>query len=188
MPFSFKRTPINGVVVVEPRIFADSRGFFMEAYKKSDFAKAGIAENFVQANHSQSTRGTLRGLHGQREPRAQGKLVRCIQGEIFDVAVDVRPGSLTFGKWFSVWLSSDNRYSLYVPPGCLHGFCVTSAEAQVIYHTTEEYAPELEYGVRWDDGTLQIPWPVQVPCLSERDAIWPTLAQSLSVVASNSLT
>ena len=173
MPFAFERTAIEGVIIIEAKIFCDDRGFFMEAYKRSEFAKAGITQDFVQENHSRSVRGTLRGLHGQREPKAQGKLVRCVEGEIFDVAVDVRPGSPTLGKWLSITLSDRNRRSLYIPPGCLHGFCVTSAEAQVIYHTTEEYASELEYGIRWDDPTFGIPWPVRVPRLSDRDAKWP---------------
>jgi len=175
MPFTFEETGLAGVIVIQPKIFADERGYFLEAYKKSDFAAAGIPAEFVQENHSKSVRGTLRGLHAQRPPKAQSKLVRVVEGEIFDVAVDARLDSPTFGKWISVLLSSENRRSVYVPAGCLHGFCVVSPEAQVIYKTTVEYAPELEYGVRWDDSTLAIPWPVTVPRLSERDRRWPSL-------------
>src|SRR5690349_1869082 len=182
MPFSFEPTSIAGVVIVEPAMFRDARGFFMETYKNSDFASAGIVAHFVQENHSRSVRGTLRGLHAQREPKAQGKLVRCVRGEVFDVAVDARRNSMTFGKWVSVTLSEDNPRCIYVPPGCLHGFCVTSAEAEVIYRTTEEYAPELEYGIRWDDPTLRIPWPVGEPRVSDRDASWPHWSEAASVV------
>jgi len=173
MPFTFESTEIAGLVIVTPRVFSDARGFFLETYKKTDFAAGGIPEEFVQENHSRSSAGTLRGLHAQREPAAQGKLVRVIEGEVFDVAVDARSGSPTFGRWVSVTLSADNRQSLYVPPGCLHGFCVVSDEAQVIYRTTSEYAPALEYGVQWDDPDLAIPWPVREPRLSDRDKTWP---------------
>lgn len=177
MPFSFLPTDLPGVVIIEPRVFADDRGFFMETMKKSEFAAAGIDVTFVQENHSKSVRGTLRGLHGQRSPKAQGKLVRAIEGEIFDVAVDVRRDSATFGRWVSVVLSAENRRSVYVPPGYAHGFCVVSPAAQVIYKTTNEYAPELEWGVRWDDPDLAIPWPVKSPVLSARDSRWPSLAE-----------
>jgi dTDP-4-dehydrorhamnose 3,5-epimerase len=175
MPFVFEETDLPGVIVIQPKIFADERGYFLETYKRSDFAAAGILEDFIQENHSKSVHGTLRGLHGQRSPKAQGKLVRVVEGEIYDVAVDVRRDSRTFGRWVAVVLSAENRRSVYVPAGCLHGFCVTSLEAQVIYKTTHEYAPELEYGVRWDDPTLAVPWPVTSPRLSERDRRWPSL-------------
>jgi dTDP-4-dehydrorhamnose 3,5-epimerase len=179
MPFTFQPTALPGVVIIEAEVFSDDRGFFMETYKRSSFAAAGVALDFVQENHSRSSRGTLRGLHGQRAPRAQGKLVRSISGEIFDVAVDIRPGSPTFGRWVSVTLSGENRRSVYIPPGYAHGFCVVSPEAEVIYKTTEEYAPELEFGVRWDDPTLAIPWPIASPRLSERDRRWPRLDEIL---------
>ncbi len=179
MPFTFEETGLPGVIVIQPKTFADERGFFLETYKKSDFAAAGIPADFVQENHSKSVRGTLRGLHAQRAPKAQGKLVRVVEGEIFDVAVDVRRDSPMFGRWVSVLLSADNQRSVYVPAGCLHGFCVMSPEAQVIYKTTDEYAPELEYGVQWDDSTLAIPWPVTTPRLSERDRRWPSLEELL---------
>lgn len=172
----FVQTALPGVVIVEPRMFVDPRGFFMETFKKSEFAGAGIPGDFVQENHSRSTHGTLRGLHGQRAPKAQGKLVRAVHGEVFDVAVDVRCDSPTFRQWVSVILSSDNRRSIFIPAGYAHGFCVVSDEAEVIYKTTEEYAPELEWGVRWDDPVLAIPWPVRSPILSPRDAAWPSLS------------
>jgi dTDP-4-dehydrorhamnose 3,5-epimerase len=176
MPFTFHPTQLPGVVIVEPRVFADDRGFFIETYKRSDFAAAGIDVDFVQENHSKSVRGTLRGLHFQRAPKAQAKLVRAIEGEVFDVVVDIRKGAPTFGRWEAVELSAENRLSVYVPAGYAHGFCVTSAEAQVVYKTSAEYAPELEGGVRWDDPALAIPWPITAPILSPRDGRWPNLA------------
>jgi dTDP-4-dehydrorhamnose 3,5-epimerase len=176
MPFTFHSTQLPGVLIVEPKVFADDRGFFIETYKRSDFAAGGIDVDFVQENHSKSVRGTLRGLHFQRAPKAQAKLVRAIEGEVFDVVVDIRKGSPTFGRWEAVELSAENRRSVYVPAGYAHGFCVTSAEAQVVYKTSAEYAPELEGGVRWDDPALAIPWPIAAPILSPRDGRWPTLA------------
>ena len=176
MPFTFQATDLPGVVIIDPQVFPDERGYFMETYKRSAFAAGGIEPVFVQENQSRSGQGTLRGLHAQRAPKAQGKLVRAIAGAIFDVAVDVRRGSPTFGRWVAVTLSGENRRSVYVPPGYVHGFCVVSPEAEVVYKTTEEYAPDLEYGVRWDDPTLAIPWPVTSPRLSERDRRWPLLA------------
>ena len=177
MPFVFTPTTLPGVVVIEPEVFEDERGFFMEIYKRSEFVAAGLDVDFVQENHSRSVRGTLRGLHLQRPPKAQGKLVRAIEGEIFDVAVDIRPDSPTFGRWESVTLSAENRRSIYIPAGYAHGFCVLSAEAQVVYKTTDEYAPELEWGVRWDDPVLGIPWPLSAPTLSRRDSNWPRLVK-----------
>ena len=176
MPFTFSPTALPGVVIIEPKVFADERGFFMETYKRSDFAAAGLDVEFVQENHSRSVQGTLRGLHLQRPPRAQGKLVRVLEGEIWDVAADIRRGSPTFGQWQGVTLSADNRRSIYIPAGYAHGFCVVSPEAQVVYKTTDEYAPELEWGVRWDDPVLAIRWPVSAPTLSARDGSWPPLA------------
>jgi dTDP-4-dehydrorhamnose 3,5-epimerase len=177
MPFTFTSTALPGVTIIEPAVFADARGFFMETYKRSAFVEAGLDMVFVQENHSRSVQGTLRGLHLQRPPRAQGKLVRVLQGEILDVAADIRPESPTFGRWESVTLSETNRRSLYIPPGYAHGFCVLSAEAEVVYKTTDEYAPELEWGVRWDDPLLGIPWPISSPILSARDAKWPPLTR-----------
>jgi dTDP-4-dehydrorhamnose 3,5-epimerase len=176
MPFSFKTTALPGVVIIDPRVFPDDRGFFLEVYKKSEFAAAGMDVEFVQDNHSRSVQGTLRGLHLQRAPWAQGKLVRVVEGEIFDVAVDIRRESSTFGRWVSVTLSAENQRSVYIPAGYAHGFCVVSPYAQVLYKTTAEYAPEFESGVRWDDPVLAIPWPVSEPRLSARDRTWPALA------------
>ncbi len=177
MPFIFQSTALPGVIIIDPKMFADERGFFMETYKKSEFAAAGMATDFVQENHSKSVQGTLRGLHGQRFPKAQAKLVRAIKGEIFDLAVDIRRDSPTFKRWVSVTLSSENQRSVFVPAGYAHGFCVVSAEAEVIYKTTEEYAPELEWGVRWDDPELAIPWPISSPIVSLRDTRWPKLSE-----------
>jgi len=177
MPVSIEPTDLPGVVLVVPRVFTDDRGYFMETFKRSEFERAGLDLPFVQENHSRSSAGTLRGLHYQREPKAQGKLVRVVLGEIFDVAVDIRQGSPTFGRWVSATLSAENRLAIYIPPGFAHGFCVTSAEAEVIYKTTEEYAPEYEEGIRWDDPGLAIAWPVASPVLSPRDQRWPSLAR-----------
>jgi dTDP-4-dehydrorhamnose 3,5-epimerase len=177
MPLTFEPTDLPGVLIVAPRVFADDRGFFMETYKRSEFEAAGLDVPLVQENHSRSTQGTLRGLHYQREPKAQGKLVRVVLGEIFDVAVDIRHRSPTFGRWVGINLSAENRKSIYVPPGFAHGFCVLSDEAEVIYKTTEEYAPELEHGIPWNDPLLAIAWPVSSPTLSPRDQRWPALTR-----------
>ena len=177
MPSTFESTSLAGVVIIVPRVFGDARGFLMETYKRSEFEAAGLPITLVQENHSRSSAGTLRGLHYQREPKAQGKLVRVVLGEVFDVAVDIRRGSPTFAKWVGVTLSADNRKSIYIPPGFAHGFCVTSADAEVIYKTTEEYAPDHELGIAWDDPALGIGWPVATPTLSERDRHWPPFSQ-----------
>lgn len=175
MPFRFTRTAIPDVVIIEPPVFSDERGFFMETYKRSEFAAYGIAENFVQCNHSKSERGILRGLHYQKHPKAQAKLVRAASGEIYDVVVDLRSGSPTYAQWFGATLSAENRKMLYVPGGFAHGFCVTSTEAEILYMATAEYAPELEAGVIWNDSELAIDWPVAEPVLSRRDRAWPAL-------------
>ena len=173
MPSTFESTALAGVIIIVPKLFGDARGFLMETFKRSEFEAAGLPVTLVQENHSLSSAGTLRGLHYQRDPKAQGKLVRVIRGEIFDVAVDIRSGSLTYGQWVGVALSDSNRKSIYIPPGFAHGFCVVSPEAEVIYKTTEEYAPDHEHGIRWDDPALGITWPVTSPNLSERDKHWP---------------
>ncbi len=177
MPFVFERLPIEGLVLVKPKVFVDDRGFFMEFYKRSDFASAGIDVDFVQDNHSRSTKGVLRGLHYQLEPKAQGKLVRCVRGRIFDVAVDVRRGSPTFGKWFGVELSEENHHMLWIPKGFAHGFLVLSSVAEVIYKVSgAEYAPEYERCIRWDDEEIGIDWPLDgEPILSKKDANAPLL-------------
>lgn len=175
MPFHFIETTLPGVILIKPEFFADDRGFFMETYKQSEFAALGITENFVQANQSRSARGTLRGLHFQKAPKGHAKLVRVLAGEIYDVAVDIRAGSPTYGKWQGTFLSSENRHILYVPTGFAHGFCVTSEFADISYMTSAEYAPALEGGVLWNDPDLKIDWPVSNPPLSNRDRGWPRL-------------
>lgn len=164
----FSETVIPGVVVVEPNVFRDARGYFLETFHAEKDAAAGIPFAFVQDNHSHSVRHTLRGLHMQlRKP--QGKLVRVVEGEIWDVAVDLRPDSPTLMQWTAEILSADNFKQMYVPPGCAHGFCVTSEVAQVQYKCTELYDPADEIGIAWDDPAIAIPWPVNEPLLSERD-------------------
>jgi dTDP-4-dehydrorhamnose 3,5-epimerase len=178
MPFTFEPLQIPDVILIRPRVFPDARGFFLETYKYSDFAANGIPERFVQDNHSRSTRGVLRGLHFQNPPRAQGKLVRVVSGEIFDVAVDIRPGSATFGQWVGEILSDENHHMLYIPPGFAHGFVVLSDVADVTYKVTAEYAPELDSGIIWNDPAIAIQWPVQVPILSAKDAALPSLLEA----------
>lgn len=165
----FETTPLPGVVVVEPQVFNDKRGFFMETYHHSKFATAGIDAQFLQDNHSYSRRGALRGLHYQFD-HPQGKLVRAIRGEVFDVAVDLRRNSPSFGEWFGTLLSADNRRQLYIPPGLAHGFCVLSDEAEVVYKATDVYHPGDEHTIRWDDAELNIAWPADNPIVSEKDA------------------
>jgi dTDP-4-dehydrorhamnose 3,5-epimerase len=175
MPFNFKRLAIPDVILIEPQVFADKRGFFMETYKYSDFAGFGITEKFVQDNHSRSSKGVLRGLHYQKAPKAQGKLVRVVVGEIFDVGVDIRQGSLTYGKWVGEKLSAENKRMLYVPPGFAHGFCVLSDVADVAYKVTEEFSPEHDAGIIWNDPDIGIDWPIEKPIVSSKDAALPTL-------------
>jgi len=175
VPFSFKRLEIPDVVLIEPKVFRDDRGFFMESYKRSEFVDFGIDEMFVQDNHSRSRRGVLRGLHYQNPPRAQAKLVRVIDGEIFDVAVDIRKGSPTYGRWVGVYLSDENMRMLYIPVGFAHGFLALSDVAEVLYKTSDEYSPEHEAGIVWNDPEVGIDWPVEEPVLSPRDCRWPGL-------------
>jgi len=170
----FHATPLPGVVVVEPQVFEDARGFFMETYHAPRFAEAGIAQTFVQDNHTRSVRHTLRGLHFQ-VTRPQGKLVRVAAGEVFDVAVDLRRGAPTFARWHGVALSAENRLQIYIPPGFAHGFCVLSDTADVIYKCTEVYDPGGDRAIRWDDPAIGIDWPVNDPILSAKDAAAPTL-------------
>ncbi len=175
MPFSFKRLEIPDVILVEPEVFGDERGFFMETYKASDFKRNGIDYDFVQDNHSRSQKGVLRGLHYQLRPMEQGKLVRCVRGRIWDVAVDIRKGSPWFGKWVAVELSEENRLMFWVPPGFAHGFVALEDGTEVIYKVTKEYAPELDRGIIWNDPDLAIDWPVGDPILSEKDRKLPRL-------------
>lgn len=175
MPFEFEKLKLDGLVLIKPRIFKDDRGFFIESYKKREFAQAGIPEDFVQDNHSKSSKGVLRGLHYQRKGAAQGKLVRCISGAMLDVGVDIRRGSPTFGKWAAVELTAENSHMLYLPPGFAHGFLVLSKTAEIMYKCTSEYSPNDEGGILWNDPEIGIEWPVQTPLLSGRDAALPLL-------------
>jgi len=175
MPFEFNRLDIPEVILVVPKIFGDDRGFFLEFYKHSDFIAGGIPEHFVQDNHSRSVKGVLRGLHYQKEPAAQGKLVRCLNGRIFDVAVDIRKGSRTYGAWVSAELTAENNHMLYVPPGFAHGFQVVSDTAEVLYKCTAEYAPAQDRGIIWNDPSVGIQWPLPDPVLSGKDRVLPLL-------------
>ncbi|HET7586785.1 MAG TPA: dTDP-4-dehydrorhamnose 3,5-epimerase [Gammaproteobacteria bacterium] len=167
---NFLPTKIPDVILVEPRVFGDERGYFMETWEQRKFAAAGINAEFVQDNHSRSVRGTLRGLHYQIE-QPQGKLVRVVGGEVYDVVVDIRRTSPTFGQWVAETLSADNKKMLWVPPGCAHGFLVTSDAADFIYKCTDFYAPQHERCIRWDDPDLNIDWPLngQTPLVSDKD-------------------
>ena len=168
------RTLLAGVIIIEPKVFRDERGFFLETYHARRYSDAGLDLPFVQDNHSRSVKDTLRGLHFQRT-RPQGKLVRAVEGEIFDVAADIDPVSPTFGTWVGVSLSSDNFRQIYVPPGYAHGFCVVSEVAEVEYKCTDFYDPADEGGVMWDDPLLAIDWPTATPILSGRDQSHPRL-------------
>ncbi|SFR14180.1 dTDP-4-dehydrorhamnose 3,5-epimerase [Desulfoscipio geothermicus] len=161
-------TKLPGVLIIEPDVFGDARGYFMETWQQARYAQAGLPGNFVQDNLSFSTRGVLRGLHFQN-PNAQGKLVFVLQGEVFDVAVDIRAGSPTFGQWVGVTLSSENKRQLYIPEGFAHGFCVTSETALFAYKCTDIYNPAAEGGIIWNDPDIGIDWPIDNPILSEKD-------------------
>ena len=175
MGFIFEKTKIPGVVVIQPKVFGDNRGYFMETYKKEDYAAAGIDKEFVQDNESSSTKGVLRGLHFQKS-HTQGKLVRVTHGEVFDVAVDVRPGSATFGQWVGVTLSSSQKNMLWIPEGFAHGFLVLSDTAEFVYKCTDVYDPTSEGGIPWNDESIGINWPkLDVPYkTSEKDNAHPS--------------
>jgi dTDP-4-dehydrorhamnose 3,5-epimerase len=164
------KTELDGVVVIEPRVFEDERGYFYESWSAQRYAELGVSAQFVQDNVSRSRRGTLRGLHLQSPPHEQGKLVFVLEGEVFDVAVDVRVGSPTFGRSTSQTLSAQNRRQMYVPPGFAHGFCVVSEEALFAYKCTSYYAPAAEVSVLWNDPEIGIAWPIDSPVLSKKDA------------------
>jgi dTDP-4-dehydrorhamnose 3,5-epimerase len=167
-------TELPGVLVVEPKVFGDARGFFMESWNGARYEEYGIADHFVQDNLSFSAHGVLRGLHFQH-PRAQGKLVSVLQGEVFDVAVDIRVGSPTFGRWAGVTLSEENRRQVWVPPGFAHGFVVTGENALFSYKCTDYYAPEHDGSILWNDPKIGIQWPVEDPGLSDKDRAAPPL-------------
>ncbi len=164
-------TAIPDVLLIEPRVFGDARGFFFESFNQKSFAEAtGVNLPFVQDNHSKSVKGVLRGLHYQVEPHAQGKLVRVTQGAVFDIAVDLRKDAKTFGQWVGMTLSAENKQQLWIPPGFAHGFLVLSDTAEFLYKTTDYYAPQAERSLRWDDPTLAIAWPLEgEPILADKD-------------------
>lgn len=174
MSLKTTRLEIPDLLLIEPRVFSDDRGFFLETYHRQKYEDCGITAAFVQDNHSYSRKNTVRGLHYQRN-HPQGKLVYVLRGEIFDIAVDIRRSSPTFGKWVSVILNSEQKKQLYVPPGFAHGFCVTSETADVLYKCTDVYHPQDEYGVLWSDPRLGIPWPTNAPLLSQKDSQYPAL-------------
>jgi len=175
---NFTPSELPDVLIIQPRVFEDERGFFLESYQKQRFTAAGILFDFVQDNHSLSRRGVLRGLHYQIQ-QAQGKLVRVIAGEIFDVAVDIRRNSPTFGKWMALNLSAENKTMLWIPPGFAHGFYVLSEQAEVLYKATDYYAPQSERTLLWNDPTINIRWPNgPQPLVSPKDAAGVSLAQA----------
>lgn len=175
MAISVTKLDLPEVLLIEPKVFGDSRGFFLELYNKKEFSEHGIDVEFVQDNFSHSIKGVLRGLHYQALPMAQGKLVRCIKGEIFDVAVDIRKHSPNFGKWVSAILSEENHHQLYIPAGLAHGFCVLSDQADVLYKATDFYAPNLDRGILWNDPNIAIDWPIKEALVSDKDQKLPLL-------------
>ena len=181
MPYQVMQTPLEGVLVLEPQVFGDARGFFFESFNARDFEQAtGLKATFVQDNHSKSAKGVLRGLHYQVQ-HAQGKLVRVTQGAVFDVAVDIRPDSPSFGKWFGLELSAENKKQLWIPAGLAHGFLVTSDSTEFLYKTTHYYSPEFERSLLWSDPTLGIEWPLHLlegaPLLAAKDANAPRMKE-----------
>lgn len=174
MKMNIIETKLSGVIILEPRVFGDSRGFFQETWNQFQYEKVGIMERFIQDNLSFSTRGVLRGLHYQK-PHSQGKLVSVIQGEVFDVAVDIRNGSPTFGQWVGINLSGDNHRQLWIPPGFAHGFCVLSETAYFMYKCTDLYTPSAEGGIIWNDPGIGIDWPLTNVILSDKDKFYPQL-------------
>lgn len=175
MPFTFRKLEIPEIILISAQSFSDQRGYFLETFKESAFADNGIATKFVQDNFSHSSKGVLRGLHYQKNPKAQAKLVTALSGEIFDVAVDIRKNSHTYGKWVGQILSAKNHQLLYIPEGFAHGFCVLSKEADVLYKVTQEYFPEHEKGIIWNDPDINIAWHIDDPILSKKDLLLPLL-------------
>lgn len=167
------KTDINDVMIIEPKVFGDDRGFFFESFNKKVFEESvGYEVNFVQDNHSKSKKNVLRGLHFQKSPMSQGKLVRCVKGEVYDVAVDIRPDSVSFGKWIGVYLSAENKKQLWIPEGFAHGFYTLTEEVEFVYKATDYYSPENERCIKWDDKDLNITWPLMdnvKPELSVKD-------------------
>lgn len=177
MAFRFKALEAPGAVYIEPDIYGDERGFLTEIYKFQEFEKSGMTKPFVQVNHSKSLKNVLRGLHYQKNPMAQGKLITVVEGEIFDVAVDIRVGSPMYGRWIAMTLDAQRKNMLYIPEGFAHGFCVLSDTAQVIYYCTEVYSRAHEAGLLWSDPALGIHWPVEKPLLSDKDKVCSKLDQ-----------
>ncbi len=178
MPFEFEKLELEGVVLVKPKVFGDNRGFFLESYKKSDFYNNGIEVEFNQDNHSKSSKNVLRGLHYQIKPYEQAKLVRCVKGRIFDVAVDIRPQSKTFKKYVKVELSEDNKQMLYIPQGFAHGFVVLSDSVEILYKASGEYNPKADRGILWSDNEINIDWEIDFcPVLSDKDKNQPKLSE-----------
>lgn len=173
-PMHAEDTRLPGVKLLIPKVFGDDRGFFMETFNQATARELGIPTEFVQDNHSYSQRGVLRGLHYQY-PTWQGKLIRVVQGEIFDVAVDIRPDSPTRGQWFGAYLSGDNKRQMFVPEGFAHGFCVTGEDAHVLYKCTTLYVPDEDAGVLWNDPDIGVEWPIEAPILSGKDRSAPPL-------------
>jgi len=176
MGFEFKKLAIPDVILITPYVSKDKRGFFMEAYKKSGFEKGGIEIDFIQDNQSNSRKDVLRGLHYQIPPQEQAKLVRCVKGKIFDVAVDIRKSSPYYGKWVGEYLSEENKKMLFIPPGFAHGFLTLSEKAEIIYKVSKEYSKDHERGILWKDPAIKIKWPIpRNPILSEKDKKLPLL-------------
>ena len=175
MVFTFKKLQIPEVILVTSKSFIDERGFFLESFKDYEFTANGINTKFVQDNFSHTIRGVLRGLHYQKNPKAQAKFVTALRGEIFDVAVDIRKNSPTFGQWVGEILSDENHKSLYIPEGFAHGFSVLSKEADVFYKVNNEYSPENERGILWNDPQINIKWPIDTPILHDKDSVLPLL-------------
>lgn len=174
------QTKLEGVIIIEPKLFGDQRGFFVESYNQRRYEENGILDTFVQDNHSRSAKGVLRGLHFQKQ-KPQGKLIQVTHGEMYDVAVDVNPDSKTFSQWVGVKLNSENHTQVYIPPGYAHGFVVLSESADFHYKCTEFYDPADEAGIIWNDETINIDWPIKKPILSEKDQKLPTLIQQSGV-------
>ncbi len=175
MPFEFQKTDLEGLVIIQPKIFPDERGEFAEMYKYSDFVAAGIADRFVQTNYSKSMKGVLRGMHYQLAPMAQAKLVRVTAGSVFDVAIDIRKDSPTYGKWVGETLTSELKNMLYIPEGFAHGFCALEDDTLMVYNCSREYSPEHERGIIWNDPSIAIAWPISDPVLADRDASYSVL-------------
>ena len=171
-----EKSPLPGVVLITPKVFEDDRGFFMETFNQAVYSEAGLPDLFVQDNHSRSIKGVLRGLHYQY-PQWQGKLVRVISGEIFDVAVDIRQDSPGYGQWYGVYLDDEKRQQLYIPPGYAHGFCVVSDFADVSYKCTSLYKGQDDAGIRWNDPDIAVDWPVTEPLISDKDKSAPFLSE-----------